>query len=806
MPDQNIDLTPGTGSFASEAEGNLAATALQNVVEDTTPQLGGSLDVNGNSIVSVAAGDIAITPDTTGDVVLDGLKWPQADGTVNQVIQTDGAGQLSFGTAISGITVQDEGSGIPNTPHVTLNFVGAGVTATDAGSSVATITIPGGGGSTFADDVFRIQDNADATKQLAFEVSAITTATTRTVTMPDANVDLADVNSALQSADIGVTVQGFDADTAKLDVAQAWAAVQTFPDTLFRIADNVTPAKLLAFEVSGIETGTTTWTVPIGNLDFAPNTGDFLGDVVGDTTPQLGGSLDVNGNSIVSVSAGDIAITPDTSGDVVLDGLKWPQADGTSGQVIRTDGAGQLSFVTVGGAQNLWETITSDSGSTVANTATDTLTIAGGTGISTAVSGDTLTITNTGGGPEFADNVFRVQDNADATKQLAFEISGVESASTVTWTVPIGSLDFAPGTGSFATAAEGDLAATALQDVVDDTTPVLGGSLDVGGNSIVSVSAGDIAITPDTSGDVVLDGLKWPQADGTANQVIETDGAGQLSFVTPSAGGGGAGGVGNIVQQVITRDGELQSGTTTIPIDDTIPQITEGFEVMTVAITPTNSNNILLIEAAAFVSNSVAVHAGMALFQDATASALASANHRQDADSIAPLRLLHRQTAGTTSSTTFRIRIGPNASGTMLFNGRASATREYGGNLASYIMITEIDPGNVLTVTTTDSTQTTIGSISVASGVSTSFELVGIGREDATGDTLRARIEGAIERTGATTALVGANATVETDTAGATLWSIVAEANDGTDALDIKVTGEAAHTIDWKVITKTVEV
>ena len=44
--------------------------------------------------------------------------------------------------------------------------------------------------------------------------------------------------------------------------------------------------------------------------------------------------------------------------------------------------------------QNLWETITSDAGSTTANITTDTLTIAGGTGISTAVSGDTLTITN----------------------------------------------------------------------------------------------------------------------------------------------------------------------------------------------------------------------------------------------------------------------------------------------------------------------------------------------------------------------------------------------------------------------------
>lgn len=42
----------------------------------------------------------------------------------------------------------------------------------------------------FADDVFRIKDNTDATKKIAFEATNITTATTRTITMPDANVNL----------------------------------------------------------------------------------------------------------------------------------------------------------------------------------------------------------------------------------------------------------------------------------------------------------------------------------------------------------------------------------------------------------------------------------------------------------------------------------------------------------------------------------------------------------------------------------------------------------------------------------------
>ena len=43
---------------------------------------------------------------------------------------------------------------------------------------------------------------------------------------------------------------------------------------------------------------------------------------------------------------------------------------------------------------------------------------------------------NAGGGTEFADNVFRVQDNSDSSKELAFECSGISSSTTRTMTVP----------------------------------------------------------------------------------------------------------------------------------------------------------------------------------------------------------------------------------------------------------------------------------------------------------------------------------------------------------------------------------
>ena len=50
----------------------VGGVALSNVVEDTTPQLGGDLDVNGNGLVSTSNGNIALTPNGTGVVRLDG--------------------------------------------------------------------------------------------------------------------------------------------------------------------------------------------------------------------------------------------------------------------------------------------------------------------------------------------------------------------------------------------------------------------------------------------------------------------------------------------------------------------------------------------------------------------------------------------------------------------------------------------------------------------------------------------------------------------------------------------------------------
>jgi hypothetical protein len=112
--------------------------------------------------------------------------------------------------------------------------------------------------------------------------------------------------------------------------------------------------------------------------------------------------------------------------------------------------------------QSLWETIDSDSGSTTANSATDTLTVAGGTGITTAIAGDTLTITNSS--PNVDQNLWATIDGD----------SGSTTANTTTDTLTI-----AGGTG-ITTAVSGDtITITAsgggsgtMNTVKEDGTPV----------------------------------------------------------------------------------------------------------------------------------------------------------------------------------------------------------------------------------------------------------------------------------------------------------------------------------------------
>ena len=99
-------------------------------------------------------------------------------------------------------------------------------------------------------------------------------------------------------------------------------------------------------------------------------------------------NLTLNGNTVSSTdAAGDINITPHTTGDLVLDGQKWPQADGSANQFLKTAGNGQLSWAAVPSGSF---TLSADSGANDTFTTGDTLEFEGGTGIGTTVSDDKL--------------------------------------------------------------------------------------------------------------------------------------------------------------------------------------------------------------------------------------------------------------------------------------------------------------------------------------------------------------------------------------------------------------------------------
>ena len=71
---------------------------LRNTVEDTTPQLGGNLDVNGNDIVSTSNANIDIIPNGTGDVNLGADTVMIGDNNSDATITTQGTGDLTLST------------------------------------------------------------------------------------------------------------------------------------------------------------------------------------------------------------------------------------------------------------------------------------------------------------------------------------------------------------------------------------------------------------------------------------------------------------------------------------------------------------------------------------------------------------------------------------------------------------------------------------------------------------------------------------------------------------------------------------
>jgi hypothetical protein len=149
------------------------------------------------------------------------------------------------------------------------------------------------------------------------------------------------------------------------------------------------------------------------------------------------------------------------------------------------------------------------------------------------------------------------------------------------------------------------------------------------------------------------------------------------------------GGLVGVVQIKYATIATLITGSTQMPIDNTIPQKTEGDEVVTCAITPLSATNILVI----IFSSGGCVNASMgavALFQDTTAGALAAQTITINGDCPT---LVYKMVAGTTSETTFKIRYGEHSAGTHYINVIPGGTGVWGGGVGcSTLTIIECVP------------------------------------------------------------------------------------------------------------------
>ena len=210
----NINLPGVNASGSQDTSGNAAtATALANARTIAGVSFDGTANISlNNNAITNGAG--YLTAVATGNIADDAVTYTKIQNVsaTNRILGRDssGAGAIEEITPANLRTMINVEDGADVTDATNVNAAGAvmnsdtsiaamqfvidednmssdSATKVPTQQSVKAYVDAEAGGTEFADNVFRVKDNSDATKKLAFECSGISGSTTRTLTVPDNN-------------------------------------------------------------------------------------------------------------------------------------------------------------------------------------------------------------------------------------------------------------------------------------------------------------------------------------------------------------------------------------------------------------------------------------------------------------------------------------------------------------------------------------------------------------------------------------------------------------------------------------------